>query len=505
MAIKFTRYVDITSGVGAGAAVPRREFHCRVFTTNELVPTNTLIDFESADDVGTYFGTDSEEYARAVFYFGFISKNITRPKKLTFARWVDADKAPEIFGADFDATLAELKAITTGAFALTMGSVTNQITGLNFASANSFSDIAGIIETAINAKTGTQWTDATVDFDAVRGSFNLVGGDPVAAVVSVAAPSSGTNISEMIGWLPQAEGAGSGAIWSDGALEQSITDVLTLSTQASNNFGSFVFMPTLTQDQIVEAATWNDTQNVLFQYYPRVTASNASAISAAVFTLGGTGPTLAPLADEYPELLPAAVLAATNYDARNSVQNYMYQQASLTPSVTTDADADVYDALRVNYYGRTQTAGQFVDFYQRGVLMGLATDPKDMNTYANEQWLKDAAAAEIMTLLLSLAKISANTKGRIQLLTVIQSVIEEALRNGSISVGKALSTVQKVFISEITGDDNAWYQVQTIGYWVDCEIQSQTVNNATEFKAVYTLVYSKDDIIRKVEGTHVLI
>ena len=33
--------------------------------------------------------------------------------------------------------------------------------------------------------------------------------------------------------------------------------------------------------------------------------------------------------------------------------------------------------------------------------MGLSTDPLDMNTFANEQWLKDAAGVSIMNLLLA--------------------------------------------------------------------------------------------------------
>jgi hypothetical protein len=501
MAISFDRYIKVTSGVGGAPVVARRELIGRLFTTNELAPTNTIIEFGSADEVLDYFGSSSEEYKRAVFYFSRVSKNITVPQKISFARWIDADKAPEIFGGKITATLAALKAITTGAFALTMGSVTNQITGLNFSSANTFADVAGIIETAINAKTGTQWTGATVEFDSVRGSFNLVGGDPVAAAISVAAPTSGLDISETIKWRPQSVSVTTGAIWSDGALEQTITDVLDITTEISNNFGSFLFQPALTDDQIEEAATWNTTKNNTFQYYPRVTASNASAVSSAVFLLAGCGVSLAPLADEYPEMDPMIILASTNYNARNSVQNYMFQQFNQTPSVTTDADANTYDELRINYYGRSQSAGQFVDFYQRGVLMGPDSAPLDMNTYANEQWLKDAVSVEIMNLLLALPKISANNQGRAQLLAIIQGVINEALDNGTISVGKTLSNINKAFITNVTGDDLAWQQVQSIGYWIDCEMQSAD----GEFKAVYTLIYSKDDVVRKVEGTHALI
>ena len=121
-------------------------------------------------------------------------------------------------------------------------------------------------------------------------------------------------------------------------------------------------------------------------------------------------------------------------------------------------------------------------------------------------WFKDAAGAKIMELLLSLARVSANATGRSQLIAVLQSVIETATFNGTISIGKPLNTTQKLYIGNLTGDANAWQQVYRLGYWIDCTLQSYvTTDGRTEWKAVYTLIYSKDDAIRKVEGSHVLI
>lgn len=160
------------------------------------------------------------------------------------------------------------------------------------------------------------------------------------------------------------------------------------------------------------------------------------------------------------------------------------------------------DSLRVNYYGRTQQAGQLIDFYQRGVLQGSV---QDTNIYANEMWLKDRAGADIMTLLLALPKISANDTGRSQVLGCLRNVIDMALTNGTISINKPLNYTQKTFITTITGDDTAWVQVQSQGYWLDAQIQEYTVDDRVEYKIVYLLVYAKDDVIRKVEGTHSLI
>lgn len=499
MAISFKKYVDITSGVGGNGAVRQRDLIGRLFTTNPLVPTGSFVEFENADDVATYFGSSSAEYLRAAFYFGWVSKNISRPRKISFARWVDAAVAPRIYGDTGAQALASWTSITAGAFILTLGATTNTMSSLNFSAATSLSDVASIIQTAIRTKTGSMWTAATVTWNSTRQSFDFVGGSTGEAVISVTAGSGGSDIAGQLGWL-------SGEILSNGAGAESVTDTLIASSDLSDNFGSFLFIPALTSDQVVEAATWNDTQNVKFQYCVPVLAVDASTYSAALIGLSGVSLTLSDTAAEYPEMVPMIILAATDYSKRNSVQNYMFQQFDLTPSVTTTTDANTYDPLRVNYYGRTQTAGQYIDFYQRGTLMGGQTDPVDMNVYANEQWLKDAAGANIMGLLLALSRVSANAEGRSQLIAILQDVIDRALFNGTISVGKPLNTTQKLYIGEITGDDLAWHQVQNIGYWLDCTIESYvTTDSRTEWKAVYTLAYSKDDAIRKVEGTHVLI
>ncbi len=499
MAIAFTKYVDITSGVGGGSTVRRRDLILRLFTTNTLLATGTTAEFESADEVLAYFGSTSEEYKRAAFYFGFVSKNITAPQKIAFTRWADVATVPMIWGAKAQ-SLAALNDIVAGSLVLSIGGTSHELTALNFSTAAAYADVATVLEDAIQSQTGGQFTGATVTYSASRGGFNLVAGGPAgAAVISVseADPSDGT--AAAIGW-------GASAIMSDGAAAQSVATLLADSTEASNNFASFAFIPSLTDDEIDEAAIWNATQNVMFLFLVPASAAKAQDYYDLLASYPGIGVTLSPLASEYPELLPGAILAATAYTRRNSVQNYMFQQAILTPGVTTTADSDTYDAIRVNYYGQTQTAGQNVSFYQRGVLMGTGTAPTDMNIYANEIWLKDAAGAAIMTLLLSLARLSANSTGRSQLLATLQGIVNEAVFNGTVSIGKDLTTTQKLYIDQITGDPVAWQQIQTIGYWLDVVFEQITTEDGrTEYKAVYTLVYSKDDQVRKVEGSHILI
>lgn len=499
--IPFKRYVDIVSGVGGGAAVRARDLILRLFSVSTLVPGDGLLTFTSASAVGVYFGLTSPEYLRAVFYFGFISKLITSAKTIAFARWADVAAAARIYGATATRTVSQFTGIMTGSFKLTLGSYAADVTGLNFSSAATLSDIAAALQTAIRAVVagGANWTAATVTYNATAKRFELVGGVTGANPVAVAAAATGVAVAGLLGW--DATG-----VFSPGMAAEQPLDAFTRSAEANDNFGTFAFTGVLTSDQIAAVALQNDTYNVKFMYLVPIAAADAATTYAALQGLSGVGVTLSPLSTEYPELLPAAILASTDYSRRNSVQNYMFQIASLTPSVSSGSVADTMDANRVNYYGATQSAGQTLSFYQRGVLMGLSTDPVDMNTYANEAWFKDAAGSQIMSLLLSAARVSANKTGRGQLLAVLQSVIEAATFNGTISVGKPLNTTQKLYITNLTGDENAWQQVYRLGYWLDCTIQSYvTTDGRTEWKAVYTLIYSKDDAIRKVEGSHVLI
>src|ERR1700755_394588 len=127
MSISIKKYVDISSSVGGTPVIQNRELIGRLNTTNPLLPTGSVMEFTSATAVGNYFGTSSEEYKRAnsSTYFNYISKTYTKPLKISFARWADADTAPLIYGARFTTTLAEFQAISDGNFTLVLGGVSH--------------------------------------------------------------------------------------------------------------------------------------------------------------------------------------------------------------------------------------------------------------------------------------------------------------------------------------------------------------------------------------------
>lgn len=512
MPISLSRYVDITSGIGGGDNVSTRNLGAMIITGNPLVPTGQIVTFQTAAEVLQYFGALSEEYARAEFYFGWISKDITQANQISFFNWNnDAATGSLIYGAPGTYALSTFTAISAGALDLSVGGLTATLTGINLTAAGSLAAVASDIQTAIRAHTagGVAWTDATVSFDATRGCFDFVSGTTGVDVISVVAAGSGTDLGAPLGWL-----ASEGAIFSNGTAAQTITTALTNLIENNNNFGSFTFTYNLAPNlaTVEAAANWNNstTPNMLFMYSQAVTAGNASAWNTALNGIGGCTLTL-----EYPsgsdptgayhEMMPMMVMAATDYTKPNSVQNYMYQIFNATPTVTDDNDANTYDALLVNYYGNTQTAGQILSFYQRGVMFGLPVNPSDQNVYANEIWFKDSIGASIMSLLLSLSQIPANTTGKSLILSAIQVIINQALNNGTIEPGKTLTNTEQLYITQVTGSSTAWQQVQSAGYWINVVILPYINNGVTQYKAVYTLVYSKDDTIRLITGSDILI
>ncbi len=503
MSISILRYVDINSGVGGASTVAQRELILRLFTTNDAVAAGSVAELTTLADVQRLFGTDSEEYRRATSYFGWISKSITAARKISFAHWANDEESPTIRGAAALTVLATWKTITDGAFNLQVGTEGAAVDALNFSGAASLADVAGIIQAGIRAENGANFSGATVTYDAVAQRFNaeFPGADTLPALPVVTAATSGTSIVNQLGW-------GNDAVFGGGSVAQSPLEALTESTVISDNFATYGFIDELTLDQWEEIGAWNQAQNIKYMALVPVTYDNSDDWYEALGSYSGVTLTLVATPNtEHDEDIPGIILAATDYTKRNAVKNYMYQEFSgKTAKVIDDDTADALDALRVNYYGQTQTAGQKRSFYQTGVVCGTSNSPSQMGVFANEIWFKSRASANLLQLLLALEIIPATDEGRAIVLASLQEIIDAALFNGTIATGKDLTVTQKLYINQITGDERAWHQVQNIGYWVDAAVTQTTgQNGVTKYQVDYTLLYSKADAVNKITGRDILI
>ena len=498
MAISQKRYIDITSGVGGQAAASERELIARLMTTNALAPFGSVMEFTSLDNVGAHFGATTAEYLFAEKYFGFVSKIITMPKKISFARYAPLALAPSITSTITPNSIQKFQEITDGTLTLNIGGVEHNVSAISLFGCNSLSDVAAEIQRLIrNDEQDAQISLCTVTYsinpDTNSGQFVFTGGETGAAAISYATG----DVASLLGWdiasLP---------VVSQGADAETPAEAMARTADISNNFGSFAFIEDLTTEEIGSVAAWCNAGNVQYMYSVPVSSSNYAEIQTAVNGMNGTALTLDP-GDTYAEFMPMAVLAATNYNRINAAQNYMFQQfPGVAPAVDTDKFADVYDNLKINYYGATQSAGQKLAFYQRGVMQGSV---EDMGVYCNEMWLKDAMIVAFFNLLLAVPKVPANKDGEAMARGVMTGVIDRALNNGTILKLKSFTDTQKAYIYTLTNDPDAWFDVYNNGYKLSITIAPQLVNGSTAYVLDYVLIYAKGDSIKKVTGSHVMI
>lgn len=530
MSIRFTKYIDINSVVGAAAQVPQRQWCARVFTTNPLVGPNAILQFSGptmAVDVGVLFGTNSEEFARAQNYAAYESPLGVAPQAIQFARFVNASQPALIYGETAVATLAALNAITAGVLSLQFGATVVNVTGINLASAATLAAVATAVQTALIAANAqapngelltcsVTWNATTQAFDFSASTTGVVTEN--LKVVNPAGATPTTDVSAALGWY-----ASQGALVNGASAVETRVAGFNRVTSLNNNCGEVVYTDTsaLTLADAIAVGTANAALNVVFTFRVYVTPADWAQWQAALIGIAGIGLEYEDISmtggRQYIEMLPMSIHAAINFNAVNGAVGFMYKQNGVfAPSVTTDPLSDALDAARVNYYGQTQSGGNDISFYQDGVLCGGATAPVDSTIFANEQWFKDMQASNLMNLQLSVGQIPANRRGQTMCELVIEgqaattltpaSGIQAAIANGTISVNSSLDLTQQIYITQQTNDSTAWQQVQNAGYWKSTNITSAVApSGVTVYTLNYIIIYRKDDVIKVINGSHQLI
>ena len=528
MSIRFTKYIDINSVVGGAAQVPQRQWCARIFTTSVLVGPSAVLQFASSADVGEFFGTQSEEYARSVIYFDYESPLGSAPVAIQFARWVETAQPATIFGESGIATLAALNAITAGVLSLKFGATTVNLTGIDLAAAGTLAAVATAVQTALIAATAqspnAELTACSVAFNPTSQAFDFTANATGVvtesfAVVQPTGATPTTDVAAALGWY-----ASQGALVNSAATLETRVAGFNRVTSLNNNCGEFGYTDAsaLTLSDATAVAQANAALNVVFVFRIYVTPLTWATWSAALIGIAGTGleyedPAVTGVPRQYIEMLPMSIHAAINFNAVSGTVGFMYKQnGAFFPSVTTDTLSDALDAARVNYYGQTQSAGANISFYQDGVLCGGATAPVDSTVFANEQWFKDLMGSSLMNLQLAVGQIPANKRGQSMCELVIQGQeataqapatgIMAAVANGTISVNSTLTLTQQIFVTQQTNDPTAWQQVHTTGYWFATNITSAVApSGVTVYTLNYTIIYRKDDVIKVIVGSHQLI
>lgn len=496
MSIKSTEYVFITSGV-VGASVAQQELIGRRFTTDPRVPVGSILRVASGE-ADSFFGAQSAEAAFARQYFSVVlPAPVSRPGYLQFAAYAPAGRAPAVFGGDRGSSLDDFIANTGQQLTLRLGDAEITTAAIDLSAVGSFADVASAIQLAIRGAAAPQYANATVTYDSMAGTFNLLGDTVAPAPVSVTAGP----LANLLGWT------GLGVIYSPGVAAQTPIEAFQAAEQVTDSFGSASFGAPIQLGEALPLAQYVAGENVKYMMLWSIGELDFEAWSAAMLGIASNGLVLNRTAGEYKEAIPQGIQAASNYEMRNAgAVNYMFRQAGLTADVTDTQESRILNAARINYYGQTAVFGQRIDFFQRGYLMGGATAPLDMSVHSGEQWLKSYAASRFFALQIGTRGIPNNNDGRGMMLGALHDATRQAFFNGVMSVGKLLTSTQIEAVTQITGDPMAYLEVQNKGYWADVLMtEDVTESGVTEYVAQYTLVYATKDMVRRIVGSHNLV
>ncbi len=482
MSLPYSKFVPISAKVQSPAFTVEKQ-HALLATTNSLIGTETpFIEFAGASALTNFkaaLGGGTADYTFASKYFNFSSKTGASPDKLVVARWYKTATAPFIKGAKLTATVAELKAVTSGSFGLTLNGTSVEIT-CNLASISAYSDAASVIETAIQANTtsGTAFTGATVAYSTITGGFIITSGDTgaEASVAAVTAGTTGTDLSELLG-LSTAE-------LSQGADAETFAEFCDRIVNANSAGFSITTTETLDNDEIIAAVAWlqgsigdQTISTICRLVFDIADKATAKTLQATITELSYTGyVVIYDPKGEQVNALDCAICAATDHQGANGAINFNFQPAVGYTPITTLGDvvnyqagqtnlslAEELDALCISYVYSVGSGTQQVVLYGMGLVQG-AYGTEDVQ--CNEAALEKDLQVAVLNGFIAVNKYKLQgTDAQEAISGLITPAFERAKTNGAIARDGKLSDSDKIAIYSATNNEEAAEAVETNGYY----------------------------------------
>lgn len=413
-----------------------------ILTESERAPVGQVLRFPTARSVSEYFGPTSEEASAATVYFNGYIGATSIPAALLFAPHVMTARAGWLRGGALGLTLAELQALT-GTLTINFGGTPLTSAAINLSGATSFSNAATIIEAAFTSP------DFAVTYDSLIGSFLFTSTATGSAATIVYA--TGT----LAATLKLTEATS--AVLSPGQNVQTPAETMAGVIDQTQNFVSFTHLFELTDDEIVDFATWAGSQDDRFLFAAWTNAPAAAtnsdttspAIRIAALELSGTACIWAPTPDKAVFILGYAGSIDFNRDNGRTVAAFR-RGSGLRADVRSQTVADNLLANGYSFYGSYATANDEFTWIYNGSVSGPFAF---IDSYLNQIWMNNAFQLSLMNLLGQVGQIPYNDDGYEMIAAGITTDISNAVDFGAIRSGVVLSEAQKTIIIGIAGSD----------------------------------------------------
>ena len=384
--------------------------------------------YNDLNSVADDFGTVAPEYLAATVFF----EQAPQPQTLYIGRWLrTASKGLLVCGA-LNATeqlISNFNTITNGGFHITVdgGSSTN-ITGLNFTSDTNLNAVAATIQAGLTGATCIWNGESFVIESASTGTSSNIS--------YLTAPSSGTDISALIGGT---SASGAQAPIAGLAAETALAAVTELADMSADwycvEFASSVLPVTsdyLAVANFIEGASPSRIFGITTQDANTLVSSATSDISYQLL-----GEELIRTFVQYSSYSPYAAVsffaraASIDFSANNSTLTLMYkQEPGITPEILTGSQINTLNAKRCNVYAQYQNNTAIVE-------EGYMSGPAWFDDIQDLDWLTNELQTQVYNLLYqSATKIPQTDAGMNQIINVIDSVMAEAVNNGTVAPGQ---------------------------------------------------------------------
>lgn len=447
-----------------------------LLTNNSLCSFPQLLAFQSADEVGKYFGLDTDEYKLATVYFLGYDNSYRKPEKLYFARRAETAFGGELIGAPVTATYEQFQIITDGTFVISVDGTEVTVENADFTSVTSMSTVAQVLENSLS----TAGAGVTVAYSSVTKGFiitNNTTGD-TGSLSYVSAGETGTDLSAMLAMREE-----DGAVIFSGSNALTPTQCMESVMNNTQNFVSFTCVTSMTDDEVKGFAEWTNSKGVSYFFSAWNDTSVESAIALKEMldenTYSGTSVVYG---DAKYAVFIMAEAASIDWNRRQGVINFAFKhQSGLAAIVTDGVEATQLEAGGVNYYGRWATRNPEFVFLYNGTIGG---DYRYIDAWVNAIWFRASLQISCMDGITMAGRVPYTEMGYTQIKAWLQDPINTALLNGVIDAGVVLSEKQKAElyieagqdISEILFTEGYFVEVSDPGAVVRAERGTPTIN-----------------------------
>lgn len=463
-----------------------------VLTANNRVPFNVAKQFTNVNDVGTFFGTSSDEYKYAQKYFASYEGTLKLPSLITYWLFVTTALAPYVRSKTNNTALGTFKALpNTTTLKFTIDGTERTTGAIDLTGATSLTQVASIIQTALRAVSGVPAT-TTCTFDAVFKEFSIssaqTGATHTMDYCKDGSPST-NGLATLLGLTQSAQ-----ATLSQGSDALTTADNLTNLLVQTRNFINISYMPSVDVDAnnyeiLLDVCAWlTNNPNYYFLYYStndtilNNTDGGATVVTALVNA--GYGEIVSVTSDDgisnqfqpnvgiylnYSDYDLAGAIAGTgasiDYTAPNGTISFAYKTyTGIVPLVTTDEGYVNVLSNGFNFYGFWGTAAEQFNASFNGQFGGIY---KWLDNFYNQIWFEDYIQVTLANLLRAVNKLPANAQGVGQIQGSVNAVLKVAGVNGVIQSGNIFDNAGEnaVLIAQ-AGTTNVITQLQNAGVFV---------------------------------------